>query len=107
MELLMVEEMKLESITCYACHKELDIEAKAKIHKSSECDFCYADLRCCKMCELYSPTSYNECRETGADRIIEKEKANFCDFYVLKGRAEDKNKVKNDLDSVANALFKD
>lgn len=100
-------ETKVDKITCYACSKELKIESHARILKNDECDYCYADLHCCRMCEYYSPSSYNECREPSAERIVEKEKANYCDFYVLNGRAVDKEEEKNNLNAAADSLFKD
>jgi hypothetical protein len=57
------------------------------------------------MCAFYDTNSYNECREPAADRTLEKEKANFCDYYKL-GTSSDKNTEKEDALSKANALFK-
>ncbi|EQC51685.1 hypothetical protein M901_2861 [Bacteriovorax sp. DB6_IX] len=57
------------------------------------------------MCKFYDPTAYNECKETNADRILEKEKANFCDYFILKGGSGSGDE-KDDLMAAANALFK-
>ncbi len=35
------------------------------------------------MCTFYDLKVYNECRESNADRIVDKEKANFCDYFNL------------------------
>ncbi|RZF23309.1 hypothetical protein DAY19_05460 [Halobacteriovorax vibrionivorans] len=70
-----------------------------------ECPYCYASLHCCKMCKFYDKSAYNECRESSADRIVEKEKANFCDYFILKG-GSDNGDGKDDLLAAANALFK-
>lgn len=58
------------------------------------------------MCQFYDISCYNECREPTADRITDKEKANFCDFFKL-GDGTDSNleKQKSAL-SAADALFK-
>lgn len=101
------QDKNTNEINCYACHKKLDIEPTAKIVKNEECDYCYASLHCCRMCEYYKPSAYNECRESNAERILEKEKANFCEYFVLKGGEIDKEKEKTDLISAANSLFKD
>ena len=95
-----------EKIICFNCSKELDIEPGAKILKNEECPYCYASLHCCKMCGFYDPSSYNECREPNAERIVDKEKANFCEYFVLKGSQAGGTK-KEDLFAQANALFKD
>lgn len=103
----MTEKTNQNKVVCYACHKELSIEVTAKIAKNEECDYCYANIHSCRMCEYYNPTAYNECREPNAERILEKEKANFCEYYVLKGGEKDKDKEKQDLVNAANSLFKD
>lgn len=92
-------------VNCHVCQKTLDLEPGQKIGLKEECPFCYASLHCCKMCKFYDITAYNECRETSADRIVEKEKANFCDYFILKGSGNDGDD-KNDLLAAANALFK-
>jgi NAD-dependent SIR2 family protein deacetylase len=94
-----------KKISCYACNKELDLNPGQKIIRSEECAYCYASLHCCKMCGFYDATAYNECKESSADRIVEKEKANFCDFFILKG-GSGSGPEKDDLLSAADALFK-
>ena len=95
-----------KSISCFSCNKEIpDLAPGQKITRSDECPYCYANLRCCKMCEFYDSTAYNECREPAADRIVEKEKVNFCDFFILKG-GNGGSSNKDDLLAAANALFK-
>lgn len=94
-----------EKIKCHSCSKGLDLEQNAKVLRSEECPYCYASVHCCKMCGFYDKTAYNECRETNADRIVEKEKANFCDYFVLKGSSIEGNS-KDSLLSAANSLFK-
>lgn len=94
-----------QTIQCYSCSKDLDLSPAQKITRSEECPYCYASLHCCKMCKFYDPTAYNECKETNADRILEKEKANFCDYFILKG-GSGSGDDKDDLMAAANALFK-
>lgn len=64
------------------------------------------DIRCCKNCQFYDPKSYNECRESSADRITDKEKANFCDFFKLGSSYNDAEKQKQEALAKAAALFK-
>ncbi len=94
-----------KEINCHACHKELDLSPGQRILRTEECPYCYASIHCCKMCSFYDITAYNECRETSADRIVEKEKANFCDYFILKG-SDDGGDQKDDILAAANALFK-
>lgn len=68
---------------CAFCHE--DIEHKGKIGRQDTCPHCDRDLRCCKQCAFYDQNAYNECREVAADRIVDKERANFCDFFLPRG----------------------
>ena len=92
-------------ITCHNCQKTLDLTIGQKVFKSDECEHCYADIRVCKMCDFYDPSSYNECREPSAPRIVEKEKSNFCDYFRLSPPGTSLS-AKDDLLSAADALFK-
>ncbi len=92
-------------ILCFNCEKELEFSPGAKILRSEECPHCYASIRSCKMCKFYDQKSYNECKEPMAERIVEKEKANYCDYYDL-GGSHDPSTEKNKLLSAADALFK-
>lgn len=91
-------------LSCFQCHKNLTLGPGQKIPKNEECPYCYASLHSCRMCSFYDQSAYNECREPSAERIVEKEKANFCDFFVLKGpsgsSAPDKENLKNKFDSL-------
>jgi hypothetical protein len=58
------------------------------------------------MCYFYDPKAYNECREPNADRIVDKEKANFCDYYKIGGGKTDPDKERQDQLAKAAALFK-
>ena len=100
-------EDKTISVTCYSCHKDTGFTLESKIMRADECQHCYANIHSCKMCKFYDASAYNECHENQADRIIEKENANFCDFFILKGSGKDPHQEKDDLLNNANSLFKD
>ncbi len=89
---------------CFKCSKEITLEAIGNISRTERCPHCYADIRSCKMCDFYDVSSYNDCRESSADRVVEKEKANFCDYFKL-GNGEGNDK-KEDALSLAESLFK-
>ncbi len=92
-------------ITCYKCHKQFDINENQSISRSEECPYCYEAVRCCKMCKFYDQKAYNECREPMADRIVEKEKPNFCDYYTP-GNGNKSGDDKDKLLKAAESLFK-
>ncbi len=93
-------------VRCYKCQQEHELPAI--ISRQEACYKCHADLRCCKMCVHFDTTVYNECRETQAERIVEKDKANFCSYFVVKDNinSPDPLTVKDQILSKAKSLFK-
>ncbi|MBF0190432.1 MAG: hypothetical protein HQL99_04700 [Magnetococcales bacterium] len=43
------------------------------------------ETRVCLNCRFHDTGSYNECRESVAERIVDKDRSNFCDFFKPKG----------------------
>jgi len=66
---------------CHACKKELSLGRE--IGRRDECPHCSADLHCCLNCRFYDRSAPKQCREPQAGLVREKEKANFCDFFVF------------------------
>ena len=92
---------------CFHCKKALNITAKPG--RGEECTSCGADLKVCLNCRFFEPGSYNECREGNAERVLVKDRANFCDFFVpCEGSGGGKTK-KEPTDPMAGlkGLFKD
>lgn len=73
-------------IRCSFCDKE--IEVNGTVIRSDTCPHCGRDLRCCMQCKFYDLGSYNECKEVSAERVVDKERANFCDYFIIKGARE-------------------
>ena len=71
---------------CSQCNKQ--VGTGPKVHFRDECPHCAADLHVCKNCLFYDPNAYNECKEVMAERIADKERSNFCDYFVPKGSKE-------------------
>jgi hypothetical protein len=91
-------------ILCFSCQKELKF-SDLKIGFREECPYCRADVHVCKNCLFWDPKVYNECKETAADVVREKDRANYCEFFKLKcSSGVDSQKV--DLRAQAEALFK-
>ncbi|MDZ4676889.1 MAG: hypothetical protein SGI74_05195 [Oligoflexia bacterium] len=76
------------------------------ISRGDVCTECRFDARVCKNCEFYDALAYNECHEPAAERVIDKEKANFCDFFKPGQRASGIATKKLDPKAAADALFK-
>lgn len=80
------------SFYCYKCSAAQELSHTRKPPRKATCSNCGADLYVCKNCEFYDTNSYNDCREPQAERVKDKERANFCDYFrfreVLKGEGE-------------------
>ena len=72
---------------CHACGTETQLSGGQRIGFSEECDHCQADLHCCLNCAHHDPTAYNECRESNAERVTDRERANRCEYFRPGGTA--------------------
>jgi len=72
---------------CVFCKAELKIEGK--VGRREVCPNCGRDLHCCLQCKFHDPHAYNECREVSAERVVDKERANFCEYFIIKGDTRD------------------
>jgi len=66
---------------CHRCGRA--IEDAGRIGRRDACLGCGAELRCCRNCRFYDPAYHNQCREPQAERQVEKERANFCEYFSL------------------------
>ncbi len=69
---------------CVVCGTPID--EPLPISRQAYCPHCKADLHACRQCGFYDPTVANECRETQAEWVSDKEKSNFCGFFKLHNR---------------------
>lgn len=91
---------------CYHCGKSLN-DIIQPVARSETCPDCGNDVRVCRNCLHYDPSSYNECREVQADRVVDKEKGNFCDYFSLAGgTAAGVKQTKADVLKQLDDLFK-
>ena len=94
---------------CHFCSHPYSPEVRGR---SEECSGCGRDLHVCLNCEFYDRSAYNECRESQADRVVEKDRANFCDYFRPVSRAASPAstsataKSDSDLRSALDELFK-
>lgn len=93
----------MAELICFKCSK--GIQFSGKIGRREDCTHCGADLHCCRNCHFYDKNSYNECKETSADVVQEKERSNFCDYFQPRVGGVN-GKSASDLKAAAEALFK-
>lgn len=67
---------------CYRCGREVEIGRT--VGRAQPCPHCDADLHCCLNCKFYDKTAHNECHEPQVEPVSDKEKGNFCDYFVFK-----------------------
>lgn len=88
---------------CHKCGYELKIEAD--FGRQDTCTGCGFSTRVCLNCINYDPRRYNECSEPIAERVIDKEKANFCDYFAP-GEKKAAQNASDKARLAAEALFK-
>ena len=88
---------------CHQCRKEIKLETF--IGRQEQCPFCGADLHCCLNCTFYERGAYNDCREPQAERVLDKARANFCDYFRFKTAAV-KGEEKTAAEDKLKGLFK-
>ena len=92
------------TLKCFSCGKPTQFIDTVGFRE--ECESCSADMHVCKNCEFYDTTAYNECRESSADPVKEKERANFCDFFRPSSRNGSATSQVDKIKAAADALFK-
>lgn len=91
-------------MNCAFCGEEIDIGDR--VNRNDTCLHCGRDLRCCKQCKFYDPHAYNGCREVSAERIVVKERANLCEYFVPRGSPLGSVDRAQDAKDALEALFK-
>lgn len=67
-------------LVCWNCGASL-ADLSLPLRRLDECPQCHAELHVCKLCEWYSLGVAKHCRETVAEEVGDKERANFCDYF--------------------------
>lgn len=68
-------------LQCYSCGASLEA-LSLPLSRRDLCPECSRDLHCCRMCESWDPNVPKQCREDDAEEVMDKEKANFCDWFI-------------------------
>ncbi len=71
---------------CHRCGTA--IGAVERVGRRDTCLQCGSDLHCCRNCRFYVPGHHNDCLETQAERQVDKQAGNFCEYFSFRtGRA--------------------
>lgn len=63
-------------------------------------------MHVCLNCAFYDQSSHHECRETSAEWVRNKEKANTCEYFKLNTDQRQSKDSKADAMAALDALFK-
>lgn len=74
------------NLVCWNCGASLD-DIPRPISRHATCSACFNELHCCRLCKHYDPKRTMQCFEDRADPPLQKENANFCDFFSPRAEA--------------------
>lgn len=74
-------------LLCWHCGASL-AEIPLPISRHANCEKCFEVLHCCRMCRHYEPDRRPYCGHERAEPPVEKESANFCDYFKPANRYE-------------------
>jgi hypothetical protein len=72
--------MKTSELTCWKCGTSL-ADLLLPVSRLAKCKSCNADLHVCRLCRFYDTTVSNSCTEPVAEKVVDKQRRNFCGFF--------------------------
>ena len=66
---------------CFACGESIALASGERVAFRDSCPRCATDLHICRNCSYYDPGAYNACRESNAEWVADRERANRCDYF--------------------------
>jgi hypothetical protein len=88
--------------TCWHCGNTL---GALDYGREDVCPKCGWNTKVCRNCEFYERGAHNDCRESQAERVVDKERSNFCDYFRPRGGPGGNAPGRDALKSAAEALF--
>lgn len=94
-----------ETLRCWRCGVGLEA-LSLPLSRMDECPECLIHLHTCRMCINFDPVIPRSCREDAAEEVLEKQRANFCDYFQPNPAAFDKDvaaaghQARKDLDGL-------
>ena len=68
--------------SCFRCGETIEVTAAAnRVGTRDTCPRCDADQHSCRNCRFYDPAKHNQCAETQAEWVRDKEASNYCDYF--------------------------
>jgi hypothetical protein len=92
-------------MNCFHCGRQ--IETSQRIEFREVCPGCDRALHVCLNCDFHDPAFNNQCREPQAERVVDKDRANFCEYFSpRRGNQARRLSPPNDTRGKLEALFK-
>ena len=89
---------------CHRCGKEVEQQS---VGRRDVCPGCGLDLRCCLNCNFYNASYANSCKEPQAERVLDKDKSTFCDYFIPgKQTPQTEQQLGTEAKNKLDALFK-
>jgi len=92
---------------CFACAAAIELAASERVGFRDGCEACGVDLHVCRNCAHHDPSVYNECRESSAERVADRDRGNRCGYFRpapsaagAAGAVDPTTRVLSDLDSL-------
>lgn len=89
--------------TCWYCGEQL---GPLDYGRADTCKKCGRDTKACKGCQNYDTSANNHCHEDQAERVVDKERSNFCDYFKPKSGKGTSSNSRDAMKAAAEALFK-
>lgn len=67
-------------LRCFRCGESL-AALSLPLSRRDTCPACSVQLHVCRMCRFFDPTVPKQCREDDAEEVMDKERANFCEWF--------------------------
>ena len=96
----------MKNIVCFFCGTNINFNEK--VGRNDECPECKRYLKCCRNCKNFDERVYNACLEHNAERQVDKEAGNFCEYFCqqTEDRIEDEKLKLKQAKQALESLFK-
>ena len=64
--------------TCANCGAPYE----APVYRNTLCERCGKELKTCRNCRHFSPGAAADCNEPVSEPVLDKDRANFCDWFT-------------------------
>lgn len=93
-------------MNCWHCATKIEVVTGERVGFRDECPGCGRALHSCRNCGFYDPAYNNSCREPMAERVVDKERFNFCEYFIPSDTAAKPAAKKTSAQDKLEALFK-